>query len=131
MPRGKFAHANEAEGNKWVMRGNWVFKPEVTSNISQPFIEIGWLKGVPAQARPCPNGHPGSSAAAKLELGQPAPGAPPVPVKTPYAASTWARMIKSSALTVSSWRRLNGLARKSLRHRSSGIGVRFSAFARR
>ena len=50
----EFAHDNAAEANKWVMRGNWVFKADVTANFSQPFIEIGWLKVVPPASATLP-----------------------------------------------------------------------------
>jgi len=64
------------------MRGNWVFKPEVTSIFSQPFIEIGWLKGVPApSANPARIGHPGFRAGRPSSNSATGAGAPPVPVK--------------------------------------------------
>lgn len=79
----EFAHDNAAEGHKWVMRGNWVFKPDITSNFSQPFIEIGWLTAPPpATSSTLPELVPTEQApAAKLELGQPAPVPGIAPVK--------------------------------------------------
>ena len=78
----EFAHANSVEANKWVMRGNWVFKPDVTSNFSQPFLEIGWLKTAPGTSTTLPEAIDQPAPAAKLELGQPsAPGAPLEPAK--------------------------------------------------
>jgi tetratricopeptide (TPR) repeat protein len=76
----EFAHGNDVEANKWVMRGNWVFKPEITANFSQPFIEVGWLKAPPAPSTTLPELlSPGSPPPAKLELGQPAPALPTLP----------------------------------------------------
>ncbi len=73
----EFAHGNMAEGEKWVVRGNWVFKPEMTNNFSQPFIEIGWLKSNPGQSTTLPElAVPQGVAPKPLELGTPAPDAP-------------------------------------------------------
>ncbi|MGB8166566.1 MAG: tetratricopeptide repeat protein [Chthoniobacteraceae bacterium] len=78
----EFAHGNDAEANKWVMRGNWVFKPDVTANFSQPFIEIGWLKAVPAVSATLPElATPEAAPAPKFELGTPTPGTPPAAAK--------------------------------------------------
>lgn len=51
----EFSHGNNEEAGKWVARGNWVFKPEVTANFSQPFLEIGWLKAPPAPSAALPD----------------------------------------------------------------------------
>jgi tetratricopeptide (TPR) repeat protein len=69
----EYAHDNEVEGRKWVMRGNWVFRPEVTANFSQPFLEIGWLKTAPAPVSPAlPElTTPEKPAAGSFELAQP------------------------------------------------------------
>ena len=78
----EFAHGNAVEGNKWVMRGNWVFKPEVTTNFSQPFLEIGWLKTAPGTSATLPEmAEPGANSPAKLEFGKPAPAPPLEPAK--------------------------------------------------
>ncbi len=70
----EFAHDNAAEGAKWVMRGNWVFKPDVTANFSQPFIEVGWLKAVPPPSATLPELAPQDSPApSRLELSTPTP----------------------------------------------------------
>jgi tetratricopeptide (TPR) repeat protein len=71
----EFAHENEAEARKWIMRGNWVFRPEVTASFSQPFVEIGWLKNAPTAVSPnLPElTTPTMPAAAKFELNQPEP----------------------------------------------------------
>ncbi len=70
----EFAHSNAAEGQKWVMRGNWVFKPDATANFSQPFIEVGWLKVAPAPSTTLPELLPAdSSPSPKLELAPPPP----------------------------------------------------------
>jgi hypothetical protein len=74
----EFAHGNEAEGNKWVMRGNWVFKTEITANFSQPFIEIGWLTAPPAASAALPEMlPPATPPASRLELSQPGPAPAP------------------------------------------------------
>jgi len=74
----EFAHGNMAEGEKWVIRGNWVFKPEMTNNFSQPFVEIGWLKAVPGQSNTLPElAVPQGVAPKPLELGSPLPATPP------------------------------------------------------
>ena len=77
----EFAHGNEAEGHKWVMRGNWVFKPEITSNFSQPFIEVGWLKTPPAASDTLPELVTPNTPPTKLDLAPPAAGVPASPAK--------------------------------------------------
>ncbi len=73
----EFTHGNPEEANKWVMRGNWVFKPDVTANFSQPFLEIGWLKAVPPASTTLPELLPQDSPPpARLELSPPTPPAP-------------------------------------------------------
>lgn len=80
----ELAHGNDAEGQKWVMRGNWVFPAELTNNFSQPFVEIGWLKRAPAQSRTLPElVSPEPAPAAKLELANPAPSPTPAPAAEP------------------------------------------------
>ncbi len=74
----EFAHGNAAEANKWVMRGNWVFKPDITANFSQPFIEIGWLTTPPPPSTTLPETvTPDTTPATKLEIAPPAPGTAP------------------------------------------------------
>lgn len=76
----EFAHGNAAEAKKWVMRGNWVFKSEITTNFAQPFIEIGWLKEIPGPSSGLPEsltGEPPSN----FELGKPAATPNPLPPK--------------------------------------------------
>jgi tetratricopeptide (TPR) repeat protein len=69
----EFAHGNSAEGDKWVMRGNWVFRPEITNNFSQPFVEIGWLKLAPPPSETLPElVTPEAAPASKLDLATPA-----------------------------------------------------------
>jgi tetratricopeptide (TPR) repeat protein len=73
----EFAHANAVEGNKWVMRANWVFKADVTSNFSQPFLEIGWLKTAPGTSTTLPElVTPEAPPPSRLELAPPATPAP-------------------------------------------------------
>jgi len=68
----EFARGNMAEGEKWVTRGNWVFKPEMTSNFSQPFIEIGWLRSAPGESVTLPElAVPQGVAPKPLDLGTP------------------------------------------------------------
>ncbi len=74
----EFSHGNPAEAKKWVMRGNWVFRPEITTNFSQPFIEIGWLKEAPAPSPTLPELlQPDTSSPTTLELATPPPAQPP------------------------------------------------------
>lgn len=68
----EFAHDNAEEANKWVARGNWVFKPDITTNFSQPFLEIGWLKTPPAATPVLPEMIQPQLPPSKLEL-KPAP----------------------------------------------------------
>ena len=67
-----FAHGEEEEGNKWVMRGNWVFTPEQTGNFSLPFIEIGWLKREPGPSNGLPGAYsPAAGTSVPFELSAP------------------------------------------------------------
>ncbi|MEA3209752.1 MAG: hypothetical protein QOE70_2809 [Chthoniobacter sp.] len=50
----EFAHENAPEAQKWIMRGNWVFKPQITVNFSQPFQEIGWITDTPGASKTLP-----------------------------------------------------------------------------
>jgi tetratricopeptide (TPR) repeat protein len=76
----EFAHANPVEANKWVMRGNWVFRPEITANFSQPFIEIGWLTRAPGPSTTLPELLTPGTPPTKLEISETPPvEVPPLP----------------------------------------------------
>lgn len=79
----EFAHGNEEEAHKWMKRGNWVFKPQMTINFADAMREIGWIKTAPGTTETLPEmivkgiGEGGS----KLGLTAPEPPAPLVPPK--------------------------------------------------
>ncbi|HYR58443.1 MAG TPA: tetratricopeptide repeat protein [Chthoniobacteraceae bacterium] len=73
----EFAHGNDAEAKKWVMRGNWVFRPEITTNFSQPFVEVGWLKEQPVPSTTLPELMPSDTSPKTFELATPPPALAP------------------------------------------------------
>ena len=78
----EFAHNNQEEGGKWIKRGNWVFRPQMTVNFSDAFKEIGWITESPGTTDMLPDLIPKSlSGPGKLELAQPEAAAPLVPKK--------------------------------------------------
>ncbi len=70
----EFAHGNPVEGDKWVKRGNWVFRPQMTVNFSDALKETGWLKESPGVTETLPDlVSKGISGPDKLELAPRAP----------------------------------------------------------
>jgi tetratricopeptide (TPR) repeat protein len=70
-----FAHGEEEEAQKWMVRGNWVFPKQVTVNFSDTFRDVGWIKEAPANGGNLPDAGTGSGVVPRStpESSKPAP----------------------------------------------------------